>query len=90
MAINRKAMMLLEVLKQLRDDGIRLAKNDHQVETFRRAFQYASRRVIAGQARNLGEARHSFSAFGDGFCTGVHRANGTRCEENFPYPLEKR
>lgn len=81
MNIAGKPAAILEMLKQLRDEGLRRAKGGHQRETHERAFAYASNRVVQGHVKSPAEARTAFAAFADGFCTGVHRANGTKCEE---------
>lgn len=71
---------LARFVMQLRDEGLRKAKNDHERETYERAFDYVVNRVVQRHATSRGEASIAFAAFGDGFCTGVHRADGTRCD----------
>lgn len=66
----------------LRDELRAAAKDDHARETVQRAWEYALSRVYEGSAKTEQEAKLAFAAFADGFCTGVHQANGTVCSRS--------
>jgi hypothetical protein len=66
-------------ISKLRDTMLQEAKDEHGREIIERAFSYVMNRVRDGSARTLQEAKHSMTAFADGFCTGFHRGSGTPC-----------
>jgi hypothetical protein len=66
------------------NDGLLLCslkdfKDEHMQETLKRAHAYVASRIAAGNIVDEASVYAAFAAFGDGFCTGFHRGNGTIC-----------
>jgi hypothetical protein len=74
--MSREAMEAVEEIKRAM---LEKTSDEHGVEMIERAYVYAMRRIQEGAARSSLEAKLSFAAFADGFCTGYHRGSGTTC-----------
>lgn len=70
---------MIMMLEQLRDKMLADAADDHQKELIMRGFHYAVNRVRDGHAKTEEEAKMALASFADGFCTGFHRGNGSKC-----------
>jgi hypothetical protein len=69
----------MRVIEDLRDAMLAGARDDHGREMVLRGFEYAKNRILDGSAPTPEAAKLAFAGFSDGFCTGLHRGNGTSC-----------
>ena len=76
----------VQALEKLAAELLAVAPTELDKERIQRAHVYAWRRLLFGEISTVAEARVVFAAFGDGFCTGFHRGEGSTCPHQKEIP----